>query len=304
MPFRKTKRDDFPPLCAVFGVGYGFETMLEIGLHHPLRILREARPGFYLDGENLGEILMPRRYITPTMAIGDEVEVFVYRDSEERLVATTETPYATVGQFAGLEVLKADPRLGAFLDWGISKDLLLPMREQGRKVEEGEVVVVYIFVDVKSERIVATTKFAEYMDPGPPPYEEGQKVQVLVAGETPLGYKAIVEGTHWGLFYRTDLGVPMSIGQQVEAYVRMVRPDRKIDLSLDTAGRGRVPPLAHQILAALEEAKGFLPLNDNSPAEVIRERFGTSKKAFKQAIGLLYRERKIRFADGGIAAAK
>ena len=278
--------------------------MLELGLHHTLRVLREAPPGLYLDGENLGEILMPRRYVTPDMALGDDIEVFVYRDSEERLVATTETPYASVGQFAGLEVIKADPRLGAFLDWGLSKDLLLPMAEQAWKVRQGEVVVVYIFVDPQSERIVATTRLEEHMDPGPPPYQEGQKVQLMIAGETPLGYKAIIEGTHWGLLYRTDLGVPLSIGQQEEGYIRAIRPDGKIDLSLDTAGRGRVPPLAQQIIKALEEEMGFLPFDDSSSSEAIRERFGASKKAFKQALGLLYRERKIQFVQGGIEAAK
>jgi len=278
--------------------------MLELGLHHTLRILREAPPGFYLDGENLGEILMPRRYITPGLALGDEVEVFVYRDSEERLVATTETPYATVGQFAGLEVIKADSRLGAFLDWGLAKDLLLPMAEQERKVKQGEVVVVYIFVDPQSERIVATTRLDDHLSSGPSPYEEGQKVQLMIAGETPLGYKAIIEGTHWGLLYRTDLGVELKMGHQAEGYIRTIRPDGKIDLSLDTAGRGRVPPLAQQIVKALEEGKGFLPFDDNSPVEAIRERFGVSKKAFKQALGLLYRDRKIRFAQGGIEAAK
>lgn len=278
--------------------------MLEIGLHHTLRVLREARPGVYLDGENLGEILMPRRYVTPELKPGDEVEVFVYRDSEERLVATTETPYATVGQFACLEVLSANDRQGAFLDWGISKDLLLPIREQAHRVKAGEHVVVFIYLDAQSERIVATTRLDEHLEPGPPPYPEGDKVRLMIAGETPLGYKAIVEGTHWGLLYRTDLGSPLAVGDQVEGFIRTIRPDGKIDLSLDTAGRGRVPPLAQRIMAELEANNGFLPFDDGSSAEAIRDRFSASKKAFKQALGLLYRERRIAFADGGVRTAE
>jgi uncharacterized protein len=274
--------------------------MASIGERNALRIVREAPPGLYLDGEELGEILLPGRYIPKGAVPGDYLEAFIHRDSEDRLVATTEIPRACVGEFAVMKVVSVNPQIGAFLDWGLSKDLLLPIREQIRRVAVGDPVAAYVFLDPKSGRIVATARLDEYLDRTPSPYIEGQRVRLLIADETPLGFKAIVENAHWGLLYKTDLGSPLAIGQELEGCVRAVRPDGKIDLSLDPAGYARIAPLTDQILDALKAAGGRLEFNDRSSPEEIRAKFGTSKKAFKQAIGALYRQRSIRISENGI----
>jgi predicted RNA-binding protein (virulence factor B family) len=275
--------------------------MASIGERNALRVVRETKSGLYLDGDKLGEILLPGRYIPKGTVPGDYLEVFVHHDSEDRLVATTEIPRACVGDFAGLKVVGLHPQAGAFLDWGLSKDLLLPMREQAHKVKMGETVVAYVFLDPRSRRIVATTRLERHLGQTLADYTPGQQVALLIAGETPLGYKAIVENAHGGLLYKTDLGSPLSVGQAMQGYVRAVRPDGKIDLSLDPAGYQRIAPLTEQILAALQKTpSGRLPLGDHSTPEEIRAEFGTSKKAFKQALGALYRQQKIKMVEGGI----
>jgi predicted RNA-binding protein (virulence factor B family) len=274
--------------------------MASIGERNALRVVREAPPGLYLDGEELGEILLPGRYIPKGAVPGDYLEAFVHRDSEDRLVATTEIPRACVGEFAVMKVVSVNPQIGAFLDWGLSKDLLLPIREQNHRVAVGEPVAVYVLLDPKSGRIAATTRLDDYLNRTPPPYAEGQRVRLLIADESPLGFKAIVEGAHSGLLYKTDLASPLSIGQELEGYVRAVRPDGKIDLGLDPAGYARVAPLTEQILEALQSSGGRLEFNDRSTPEEIRAKFGTSKKAFKQAVGALYRQRRVRISDDGI----
>lgn len=278
--------------------------MASIGERNALRVVRESTPGLYLDGEELGEILLPGRYIPKGTVPGDYLEVFVHRDSEDRLVATTEIPLACVGEFAGMKVLNVHPKIGAFLDWGLSKDLLLPIREQARRVAPGETVVAHVLLDAKSGRIVATTKIDPYLDLAPAEYAEGQKVRLLIAGETPLGYKAIVESAHWGLLFKSDIGAPLVTGQKLEGYVMAIRPDGKIDLRLDPSGYERVAPLTEQILEALQAEGGSLPFGDRSTPEEIRARFATSKKAWKQALGALYRQRQIRITDEGIELAE
>ena len=273
--------------------------MADIGQRSSLRIVREATPGLYLDGESLGEILLPRRYIPAGAAPGDSLEVFIYRDSEDRLVATTETPLVSVGGFAGLKVLSIHPRAGAFLDWGLSKDLLLPLREQSRRVRVGEVVVVHVFLDPKSSRVVATTRLDQQLDRTPPVYAERQRVRLLVAAETPLGYRTIIENAHWGLLYKSDLGSPLAIGEELSGFVRTVRPDGKIDLGLDLTGYGRVAPVTQKILQSIEAGGGRSKFGDHSSPAEIREVFGTSKKAFKQALGSLLRQRRIQITPEG-----
>jgi predicted RNA-binding protein (virulence factor B family) len=199
-----------------------------------------------------------------------------------------------------MKVVSFNSQIGAFLDWGLSKDLLLPIREQARRVAVGEAVVACVFLDSRSGRIAASTRLGRHLNRTPPGYAKGQRVQVLVAEETPLGYKAIVENAHWGLLYKSDLGSPPAIGQSLAGYVRVIRPDGKIDLSLDAAGYGRVASLTEKILEALEAHGGRMKFSDRSSPGEIRATFGTSKKAFKQAIGALYRQRRIRLADTGI----
>lgn len=278
--------------------------MPAIGYRNTLRALRETPSGLYLDGGDLGEILLPGRYIPKGTKIGAELDVFLYRDSEDRLVATTETPRAMVGEFAFLKVVSASRSPGAFLDWGLSKDLLLPMREQAHSVAEGDWVVAYIFLDEKSGRIVATTRFDRYLGLCEPAYDEGQRVHLLIAGETPLGYKAIVENAHWGLLYASEISTPLRIGQRLAGYIRTVRPDGKIDLGLDPAGYRRVATLTQRILDALAAAGGRLEFDDGSRPDEIRAAFDTSKKAFKQALGALFRDRRIRFTSPGIELVK
>jgi hypothetical protein len=263
-------------------------------------VIREATPGVYLDGEQLGEILLPNRYVPRGTIAGEMIEVFVHFDSQDRLVATTETPDARVGDFAFLRVVSVNPRLGAFLDWGLSKDLLLPDREQARPVRTGDWVVAHVFIDPKSGRIVASTRLNRFLDRAAPAFREGQAVQLLVYDETDMGFKAIVDQTHTGLLYHTDLAAPLSIGQSTPGYIRRVREDGKIDLGLDPAGYQRVASVADKVRAALEANGGRLAYNDESSPEEIRAAFGVSKKAFKQAIGALYRDEVIRIEAHGI----
>jgi len=267
--------------------------MADLGRRNALPILRDARPGLYLDGGADGEILLPRRYVTPHTVVGALVDVFVYRDSEDRLVATTETPLAMVGDFAALRVVSVQPNIGAFLAWGLSKDLLLPRREQTSSLHEGDIVVVRVAVDEKSRRIVASSRLNRWLNTAPPMYAPEQAVSLLVCGKTALGYNAIVESAHLGLLYFSDLAQALRIGETIAGYVRMVRPDGKIDLALDRAGYVRVKPLGEQIVEALTAAGGALPFHDKSSPAEIRDKFGVSKKAFKQALGALYRKRRI-----------
>lgn len=273
--------------------------MAELGRRNLLRVMRDAPPGVYLDGENLGEILLPRRYVFDALVPGTPVDVFVYRDSEDRLVAVTETPRVMAGEFACLRAVKALPDVGAFLDWGLSKDLLLPASEQMGRVRTGDEVVVYVRIDPRSDRIIATMRLEKHLGQTPPLYGSEQQVHLLIATETPLGYTAIVENAHLGLLYRNDISVPLRIGQQLDGYIREVRPDGKIDLTLNRSGYRRIAPLTGAILDALVAEGGRIEFDDASSPEAIRARFGASKKAFKQALGALFRAHRIRFVNGG-----
>ncbi len=279
-------------------------SMALLGQFNRLTILRQAPPGLYLDGGTHGEILLPFRYVLPAHHVGGLVEVFVYRDSEDRLVATTETPLAAVGQCASLRVVSTKSGVGAFLDWGLAKDLLLPLREQTRPLREGDRVLALVAIDPKSERIIATARLKRWLDQTPPPFREGQQVRLLLEAETPLGYRAIIEHTHHGLLYHTDLAGPRRIGEWVDGFIRAIRADGKIDLSLDAAGYTRIAPLTERILTQLRAAGGTLPLHDQSSPEEIRDAFGVSKKAFKQALGSLYRDRRILLEPEGIKLAR
>jgi uncharacterized protein len=271
-----------------------------IGKRNTLTVLRDSSPGLYLDGGNHGEILLPNRYVARETKIGDRLEVFVYRDSEDRLVASTETPRATVGDVATLKVISINRRVGAFLDWGLAKDLLLPFREQTGPVRLGQDVTVRIYLDEKTERIVASMKLDQDSAVEPPDYRTGQHVEFLITDKTPLGYKALVEGKHSGLLYHEGIAIPVTIGQHLKGFVRALRPDGKIDLTLDQPGYRRVAPLALRIVQALQRNDGRLAFDDDSPPELIRQTFGASKKAFKQALGTLYKSRRIRFSKPGI----
>lgn len=278
--------------------------MALLGQFNTLPIVRQAPPGMYLDGGTHGEILLPGRYVTPDAMPGGQIEVFVYRDSEDRLVATTEKPIAVVGQCAFLRVVSVKPNVGAFLSWGLEKDLLLPLREQTRTLRPLDWVVVHVALDAKSDRIIASARLNRWLDRTPPTFTAEQRVKLLIESETPLGYRAIVNHTHHGLLYHSDLARPLTIGQMLDGYVRTVRPDGKIDLGLDPVGHRRIAPLAEQIIEKLQAEGGRLPFHDKTAPEEIRAAFGVSKKAFKQAIGALYRDQRIRIEPDGISLAK
>jgi uncharacterized protein len=274
--------------------------MAVLGKRNTVSIVRESSPGLYLDGGELGEILLPGRYIPANLKQKDQLDVFVYRDSEDRLVATTEIPLATVGEFAAMKVVSINDRVGAFLDWGLAKDLLLPFREQEKPVRVGQRVVVCVYLDPKSERIVASTRLKRHLSQDRPFYRNSQPVNLLITGATPLGYQAIVENAHLGLLYRDNITTPLQIGQRLKAFVRNIRPNDQIDLSLDASGYKRVASLTDQIVQALEQSGGKLAFDDDSSPEAIRQRFSVSKKAFKQALGKLYKSRRIQFLKPGI----
>ncbi|MGB0415727.1 MAG: CvfB family protein [Coraliomargarita sp.] len=275
--------------------------MAEIGRINLLRIREVADHGMYVDGGEHDTILLPSRYVEPDMRVGDEVEVFVYNDSEDRLVATTEKPFAQVGEFAYLEVTGITPNVGAFLDWGLSKDLLLPYREQGNLyISKGDGVVVAIYLDEYTNRIVASTRLHRHLSETQPSYKANDAVEVLVYDESPLGYKCIVDKQHRGLLFYEETSDKLEPGDQFTGYIKKVRSGGKIDLRRDPAGYSRVSSLSDRILEQLIAAGGELPLNDKSSPDSIRDAFDTSKKAFKQALGALYKQRKIEFTQTGI----
>jgi predicted RNA-binding protein (virulence factor B family) len=275
--------------------------MPEIGRDNTLTILETSDHGLYLDGGELGKILLPTRYVMPGMTPGETVDVFIYNDSEDRLVATTEQPYARAGEFAYLEVVSVHPNAGAFLDWGLSKDLLLPYREQGNiEFREGVGAIVAVYVDSYTNRVVASTRLHNHLPEEKPDYVPNQPVSVLIYGDSPLGYKAIVDKRYRGLLYHEENSDHLEPGDQFTGYIKKVHSNGKIDLRRDPAGRGRADAISERILKQLSEAGGQLPFNDKSSPEAIRATFDTSKKAFKQALGKLYKARQIRIEEDGI----
>ena len=274
--------------------------MAILGKRNLLSVIRESTPGLYLDGGALGEILLPGRYIPANLAQKQKLDVFVYRDSEDRLVATTETPNAMVGEFGYMKVISVHPQVGAFLDWGLQKDLLVPFREQEFPLRAGDWAIVYVALDVKTNRILASTRLNRHLNRDTPAYRDGQPVSLLITGKTPLGYNAIVDNAHRGLLYKNNIAAALKIGAKLKGFVRTVRSGGKIDLSLDAAGYKRVAPLTDLIVSALQISGGKLDFDDDSSPVIIRQNFGVSKKAFKQALGKLYKTRRITFLKPGI----
>lgn len=277
--------------------------MIELGKYNKLPIAREVDFGVYLDAGDEIEILMPTRYLPSEYVIGDVVTAFVYRDSEDRLIATTETPFAQVGDFAFLDVIGVSA-FGAFLDWGLLKDLFVPFKEQKSKMQLGGKYLVYIYIDEETDRITASAKVDRYISKEEPPYQPGDKVDLLIYQFSDLGYKAIVDNRFGGMLYEDEVFRHLPIGSKTEGYIKQVREDFKIDLLLDEPGYGKVGGVAEQILDSLKENEGYLALNDKSPSEEIYETFGVSKKTFKKAIGDLYKRRMIIIEQIGIRLAK
>lgn len=273
--------------------------MMEIGKFNTLRIVKTVDFGIYLDGGGFGEILLPKRYVPENYEIDDMIEVFIYNDSEDRLTAITDKPYAMVGEFALLKAVSVNT-VGAFLDWGLPKDLLVPFGEQNLKMEEGKSYIVAIYLDAESNRIVASSKLDKFLDNIPIDVEEGQEVDLFICQSTELGYKAIINNTHWGMLYKNEVFQPLNKGQNIMGFVKKIRDDEKIDLCLDKPGYEKIDELSQMILTLLKENDGFIPLNDKSSSEAIYGQFHQSKKTFKKAIGSLYKKRFISIEKDGI----
>lgn len=273
--------------------------MVQIGKINKLKVLKHVDFGVYLDGGDDGEILLPLRYMPDQCEVGDEVEVFICYDSDDRLVATTETPKAMVNDFALLKVV-ATSSVGAFLDWGLPKDLFLPFAEQTRALRVGQEVLVYVYID-KSDRLAASMRLERNIEKTAAEYQDGQKVNLIIAGRTDLGFKAIIEKRHWGVLYANEVFQPLRQGQKIEGYIKKMRPDGKIDLSLQRSGhKATREDVGPKILESLKEKNGFLPINDKTPPEEIYRLFGVSKKQFKVALGGLYKKRLISVHEDGI----
>ncbi len=272
---------------------------VRLGRYNQLEVVKEVDFGVYLDGGDDGEILLPARYVPEDCQPGDMLNVFIYLDNEERLVATTLTPYAQVGDFACLEVAWTN-QYGAFLDWGLMKDLFVPFREQKNKMEKGERYVVHVHLDEDSYRIMASAKVERYLSNDMPPYHPGDGVEILVWQRTDLGYKVIVDNRFGGLIYATDVVRPLSTGTKTEAYVRQVRPDGKIDIVLQPDGPRKVDDFAEVLLDYIRQHDGFTTFQDKTPAEDIYATFGVSKKTFKKAVGDLYKKHLVTLEEGGI----
>lgn len=266
--------------------------MIKIGKYNTLKVVKRVDFGLYLDGEDSGEILMPQKYVASGTEVGDMVDVFVYCDSEDRLVATTERPIIEVGEFGMLQATSVG-RIGAFMDWGVMKELLVPFREQVEPIEEGGRYIVYAYLDNVTKRIVGSTKLNKYLGNKIPRYSEGDAVDVLIVKKTDLGYKVIVDNLFWGMIFNNDLFDPVAPGDRIGAYVKNVREDGKVDVTIRESGGERVFQLAFRIVGCLRDNGGVMSISDSSSPEEIKSVFQCSKKDFKKAIGYLYKRGRI-----------
>lgn len=274
--------------------------MVKIGRFNELTALKMLPRGLQLDGGDEGEILLPKQYVTEGMEVGSTVRVFIYRDSEDRLIATTQTPLAQEGEFAYLNIVDESP-VGAFLDWGLPKDILVPFSEQSNRLEKGRKVLVRIYLD-DLNRLTASTKLDTFLyDTDDTDYfKNGDEVDLIVAGKSDLGQKVIINGVYWGLIYESDVYQELGRGDKLKGFIQRVRPDKKLEVSLQKPGFSRIEPLAQSVLDKLKNEGGFIALNDKSAPQKIKDTFSCSKNAFKQAIGSLYKQRLIRIEKDGI----
>ena len=262
---------------------------LLLGDYNDLEVARETSVGLYLTSDD-GDLLLPNKYVPAEARVGDVLRVFVYRDSEDRLIATTLEPLATVDSFAALTVRDHGPA-GAFLDWGLEKELLLPYANQRRDLRPGDRVLVYVYLDEESDRLVASAKWKQFLSDEPFAGEPGDAVRLLVADETDLGYPVIVNGSHQGLLFHNEVFRPLRLGEELTGYLKQVRPDGKLDVRLQREGYGEVESATDTLLRAIQAApNGRLPLGDKSLAEDVYRRVGMSKKVFKKALGALFRQ--------------
>lgn len=276
---------------------------IKLGKFNQLEVVKEVDFGVYLDGGDSGEILLPTRYVPEECKPGDLLNVFIYLDNEERLIATTLTPLAQVGQFAYLEVNWVN-QFGAFLDWGLMKDLFVPFREQKMKMQVGRKYIVYIYIDEESYRIVASAKVDRYLSNQIAEYQPGEEVNILIWQKTDLGFKAIIDNKFSGLLYDSEIFTPLYTGMQLKAFVKQVREDDKIDLMLQKPGFEKVDSFAEELLQYIKEHGGTIEYTDKSSANEIYDAFGVSKKTFKKGIGELYKRRLVVLGEKSISLVK
>jgi len=277
--------------------------MTDIGRLNTLNVVKELDFGIYLDGGELGEILMPTRYVPVPCNIGDALEVFIYRDSEDRLIATSEKPYAMVGEFALLKVVDVTP-IGAFMDWGLPKDLLVPFPEQKPRMETDKLYIVRIYIDDDSQRIVASSRLDDFLhSESDDEFSLNESVSLLIANKSELGYQVIIENTHWGLLHHSEVARPLRRGQRLDGFIKNIREDQRIDLCLHLKPSEKTDDIAQIILRELSKNDGFIPVSDKSSPDDIQDRFHISKKMFKKAIGALYKQHIIRIEADGIHMA-
>lgn len=276
---------------------------MEIGRYNTLELLRITSVGAFLGDEQGNDVLLPTKWIPEGAVVGDRLEVFVYTDSEDRPIATTLTPHAVVNEFGFMRVNQVND-VGAFMDWGIEKDLFVPYREQRMKMQEGRSYVVYLYFDISTGRVAASNRIARFIDNENLTVREGDEVSLLVYERTDLGYKVIVNHLHTGVVYADEVIRPLNVGEKHTGYIRKVREDNKLDISLQPIGYAAVEPNSQHILDRLKANKGFLPYTDRTDPDIIRQQLGMSKKVFKKAVGLLYRERRIVIGLDGIRVAE
>lgn len=273
--------------------------MITLGEYNLLRIDRILDQGAYLVDEEENDVLLPNKYMAENAQVDDEVEVFVYNDSEDRLIATNLTPKFTLNEFAFLQVKDVN-RFGAFLDWGLEKEILVPFSEQNQRMEIDRWYIVRLLLDEKTNRLVASNKLNKFIETDHITVEEGEEVDLLVSEKTDLGYKVIIEDVHQGLVYANEVFRELNVGETLKGYVKNIREDGKIDISLQKQGYGNVEPNAIKILERIKEKEGFLALTDKSQPEDIYAQLEMSKKTFKKAIGGLYKRKLIRMTEEGI----
>lgn len=273
---------------------------IKLGEYNRMTVVKKVDFGMYLDGGDEGEILLPERYVPEGCNVGDELEVFVYLDNEERPVATTQTPLAKVGDFAFLEVAWVN-EYGAFLNWGLMKDLFCPFREQKMRMERGKGYIVHVHLDKESYRIVASAKVERYFDDAPPAYKSGNEVDLLVWQKTELGFKVIIDNRYPGLVYKDRIFKEIRTGDRMKGYIDIVRPDGKIDVSLQPTGRKMTAEFSETLLRYIQDNGGVCRFTDKSAAEDIYQEFQVSKKNFKKAVGDLYKRRLITIHEDCIA---
>jgi len=266
--------------------------MLNIGQYNQLDVIKKVDFGLYLDGGAYGDILLPKKYAQKNAAIGDSLDVFIYLDSEDRLVATTLKPKAVVGECAYLKVVEVN-RFGAFLDWGLPKDLLVPFNQQQKPMQEGYSYTVYLYVDEHSERIAGSSRLEDFFTESPAELKPNQPVDLMIYGKSDLGFKAVVDGRYLGQLYQNEVFRALHYGEKLAGFIKRVRTDGNIDLCLQQAAHLARDSLAESILQHMKDNKGISTLTDKSPPDEIYRAYGVSKATYKKALGLLYKNRQI-----------